>query len=105
MTECTKWHLLFCSSPPPQHSGEMLVSLPLVGQMVAMCCATEAQSCGMTEESNCNEKREAIKNFYQKKKRSKGFGDAMHWLLVINTSGIEANWVEIQLCKRHKGCP
>lgn len=35
-----KRHLLF--SCFPQHSGEMLVSLPLVGQMVATCWDTQA---------------------------------------------------------------
>lgn len=48
----------------PQHSGEVLVSLPLVGLMVAAYCDTQAQSCWVTEQPSCM-KLKAI-TFYQK---------------------------------------
>lgn len=71
----------------------MLVSLPLVGQMVAVYCDTQAQSCGIIEESNCK-KLEAIR-LLPKEEKSQRLGDAGHWLLkkqmVRNISGLEAD--------------
>lgn len=67
ITECTKWHLLFCCFFPTQWRNAGLL---LVGQMVTMCCDTQAQCCRVIKELNCK-KLEAIK-CYQKKKNPKG---------------------------------
>lgn len=72
ITECTKRHLLFCSFSP--NSVEKCWSVyHLLDRWLpcaVLCCATEAQSSGVTEEWNWK-KPEAIR-LYQMKKISKG---------------------------------
>lgn len=103
MTECTKWNLLFCSFYFPNSVVKCWSVYHLLDRWLPCAVPQRLSLVGSQRNQTVWNKRQS--KLLPKEETFQKFEDAMHWLLVMNTSGIEADWVKIRLCKRHKGCP